>query len=163
MEFSRTQIGIAAGAGGLLLVVFQGYLMWLNGQPPVLSRSPDVDPLSGTPNSIDLNPLRDRSSERAAAQYLRAMRDGDCSQQLSDWAKDYRRKYAAFICNSEAQHPLVSWEVADWEDTPPLRILHYRGKRRTTPGKKGTYKELLSVTLDNQTGVWIVTKYDAMY
>ena len=57
MELSRTQIGIAAGAGGLLLVIFLGYLMWLNGQPPVLSRSPDVDPLSGVPNSIDLNPL----------------------------------------------------------------------------------------------------------
>jgi hypothetical protein len=163
MEFSRTQIGIAAGAGALLLVVFLGYLMWLNGQPPVLSRSPDVDPLSGVPNSIDLNPLRDRSSERAAAQYLRAMRDGHCSEQLAASAKDYRKKYAAFICNSEAQHPLLSWEVVDWEDTPPLRILHYRGKRRTTPGVKGVYKELLSVTLDSQSGEWVVTKYDAMY
>ncbi len=163
MQFSRTQIAIAAGAGALLLVVFFGYLIWLNGQPPVLSRSADVDPLSGTPNSIDLNPLRDRTSERAAAQYLRAMRDGNCNQQLADWEKDYRKKYAAFICDSEAKHPLISWEVVDWEDTPPLRILHYRGKRRTTPGQKGTYKELLSVTLDNQSGEWVVTKYDAMY
>jgi hypothetical protein len=42
-------------------------------------------------------------------------------------------------------------------------LLHYRGKRRTTPGIKGVYKEMLSVTLDNQSGEWVVTKYDAIY
>ena len=65
--------------------------------------------------------------------------------------------------SSEAQHPLISWEVADWEDTPPLRILHYRGKRRNAPDQKGTYKELFSVTLERKAGEWVVTKYDSMY
>jgi hypothetical protein len=51
----------------------------------------------------------------------------------------------------------------DWEDNPPLRILHYRGKRLTAPGQSGTYKELFSVTLENKDGDWVVTKYDAMY
>jgi len=163
MEFSRTQIGIAAGAGVLLVVVFLGYLMWLNGQGPVLARSEDRDPLSGIPNSISLNPLRDRASERAAGKFIKSMRDGNCEEELAGWAKDYRKKYAAFICGSEAQHPLVSWDVAEWEDTPPLRILQYRGKRRTTPGQKGTYKELFSVTLEHKDGEWVVTKYDSMY
>jgi hypothetical protein len=162
MEFSRAQIGIAVGAGALLVVVFFGYLIWLNNQGPVLSRSEDRDPLSNIPTSISLNPLRDRSSEHAAAKFIRAMRDGQCEEELADWRKDYRRKYAAFICDSEARHPLVSWELVEWEDTPPLRILHYRGKRRTTPGQKGTYKELFSVTLENKAG-WQVTKYDSMY
>jgi hypothetical protein len=163
MEFSRNQIGIAVAAGVLLLIVFFGYLIHLNGQGPVLDRSEDRDPLSGIPNSISLNPLRDRSSERESAKFIRSMRDGNCKQELAGWAKDYRKKYAAFICDSEAQHPLVSWEVADWEDTPPLRILHYRGKRRNTPGQKGTYKELFSVTLERKDGEWVVTKYDSMY
>jgi hypothetical protein len=163
MEFSRTQIGIAAAAGGLLLVVFFGYLIWLNNQGPVLERSLDVDPLSGTPNSISLNPLRDRSSEREAAKFIRAMRDGRCSEELAVWSKDYRKKYAKFICDSEAQHPLVSWELVDWEDTPPLRILHYRGKRRYTPEQKKSYKELFSVTLERKGAEWVTTKYDAMY
>lgn len=163
MEFSRNQIAIAAGAGVLLLVVFFGYLIHLNGQGPVLDRSPERDPLSGTPNSISLNPLRDRSSERVAAKFIRSMRDGNCQQELADWNKDYRKKYAAFICSSEAQHPLVSWEVADWEDTPPLRILHYRGKRLNAPDQKGTYKELFSVTLERKGFEWVVTKYDSMY
>jgi len=162
MEFSRTQIGIAVGAGALLVVVFFGYLIWLNNQGPVLSRSPERDPLSGIPSSISLNPLRDRSSEHAAAKFIRAMRDGQCEEELADWRRDYRRKYAAFICESEARHPLVSWELVEWEDTPPLRILHYRGKRRNTPGQKGTYKELFSVTLENKAG-WEVTKYQSMY
>src|SRR3984893_10791464 len=111
MEFSRNQIGIAVAAGVLLLVVFFCYLIYLNAQGPGLDRSADRDPLSGIPNSISLNPLRDRSSEREAAKFIRSMRDGNCKQELADWAKDYRKKYAAFICDSEAQHPLVSWEV----------------------------------------------------
>lgn len=163
MDFSRTQIAIAVGAGVLVLAVFFGYLMWLNNQGPVLGRSEDVDPLSGVPSSISLNPLRDRSSERVATHYLDAMRDGQCRQELSQWEKDYRKKYAAFICDSESKHPLLSWKLVDWEDAPPLRILHYRGKRRTVAGEKATYKELFSVTLENDGGAWEVTKYDALY
>ena len=163
LAFSRTQIAIAAGAGALLIVIFFGYLMWLNNQGPVLSRSEGRDPLSGIPNSISLNPLRDRSSENVAATFIRAMRDGRCREQLADWSKDYRKKYAAFICDSEAQHPLLSWELVEWEDTPPLRILHYRGKRRNTGDDKATYKELFSVTEDSRGGEWVVTKYEAMY
>ncbi len=163
MEFSRNQIGIALGAGALVVLIFFGGLIWLNNQGPVLSRSQEKDPLSGTPNSISLNPLRERESERAAAQFIRAMRDGQCQQELAQWEKDYRRKYAAFICESEAQHPLLSWQLVDWEDASPLRILHYRGKRRTVNGQTGTYKELFSVTLENKGGEWLVTKYDSMY
>ncbi|MGO9647297.1 exported hypothetical protein [Candidatus Sulfotelmatobacter sp. SbA7] len=163
MESNRTHLWIAAGAGVLLLLIFFGYLIWLNNQGPVLARSEDRDSLSGVPNTISLNPLRDRSSERVAAKYLDAMRDGQCNEELAKWEKDYRRKYAAFICDSEAKHPLVSWKLVDWEDAPPLRILHYRGKRRTNEGQPGTYKELFSVTLENKSGTWEVTKYDAMY
>ena len=162
MGFNRTQIAIAAGAGVLLLLVFFGYLFWLNGQGPVLSRSDDKDPLSGIPMSISLNPLRDRTSEKVATKYLDAMRDGHCEEELADWEKDYHKKYAKFICDSEAQHPLLSWRIVDWEDTPPLRIIHYRGKRVGTPGQKGGYSEF-SVTLEDRDGRWVVTKYDAIY
>ena len=163
MEFSRKQLAIAAGIGALVLLVFFSGLAWLNNQGPVLARSDDRDPLSGTPNSITLNPLRDRTAEHAAAKFIRAMRDGECAEELAHWRKDYRRKYAAFICTSEAQHPLLSWELVDWEDAPPLRILHYRGKRKSAPGENNTYKELFSVTTELKDGGWVVTKYDAMY
>lgn len=163
MAVSRTQVGIAIGAGVLLLLVFFGYLFWLNGQGPVLSRSQDTDPLSGVPNSISLNPLRDRSSERVATTFIRAMSDGQCKEELADWEKDYRKKYAKFLCDSEAQHPLISWHIVDWQDQPPLRILQYRGRRYNTPGQSGTYSELFSVTLEKQGADWVVTKYDSMY
>lgn len=163
MAVSRIQLAIAAGAGTLLLLIFFGYLMWLDHQGPVLARSEEQDPLSGTPLSISLNPLRDRTSERVAGQYLDAIRDGNCKEVLAQWEKDYRRKYAKFICDSEAKHPLLSWKIVDWEDAPPLRILHYRGRRRSNPGDSATYKELFSVTLENKDGEWEVTKYDAMY
>src|ERR1700730_1671205 len=156
MQFSRNQIGIAAGAGLLLLIVFFGYLIHLNGQGPVLGRSEERDPLSGIPNSISLNPLRDRTSEREAAKFIRSMRDGNCKEELSGWMKDYRRKYAAFICDSESRHPLISFEFAHCVALPPLRILHYRGTRRNAADQKGTYKELLSVTLEKKASNWVV-------
>jgi hypothetical protein len=160
MKFSKVQIAIAAGAGLLVLLGFFFYLMWLNSQPAVLAKSPEVDPLTKVPTSISLNPLRDRSSERAASEFLRSMRDGQCEQQLAQWEKDYRQRYAAFICDSEAKHPLVSWKVVDWEDRPPLRILQYKAKRRNG---SSAYDELLSVTLDSRTSEWVVTKYDSLY
>ncbi|MBV8894157.1 MAG: hypothetical protein JO266_19665 [Acidobacteria bacterium] len=163
MPYSKLHIGIAVGLAVLMLIVFFGYLIWLNNQPPVLARSETHDPLSGIPDSIKLNPLRDRSSERVANRFLRALREGKCKQELESWEKDYRRKYASFICDSETEHPLVSWEVAEWEDSPPLRMLRYRGTRRASPGQKTTYTELFSVTLDSRDGDWIVTKYEAIY
>lgn len=159
VKFSKIQIAIAAGAGVLVLLGFVFYLMWLNNQPPVLAKSPDVDPLTNIPRSISLNPLRDRSSERAASEFLHGMRDGHCQEQLSDWEKDYRSRRAAFICDSEAKHPLVSWRIVDWEERPPLRILYYKAKRRNDPAAE----EVLSVTLDDRSGDWAVTKYDSLY
>ena len=163
MQVSRTHIGIAVGAGALIVVIFLGYLMWLSKQPPILSRSEERDPLSGMPLNIKLNPLRDRTIERVANKFVREMRDGHCRDVLARWEKDYRKKYASFICESEAQHPLVSWELADREDAPPLVILHFRGDRQTTAGQDPTYSELFSVTTENKDGEWVVTKYDAMY
>lgn len=159
MKFSKVHIAIAAGAGVLVLLGFVFYLMWLNNQPPVLAKSPEVDPLTNIPRSISLNPLRDRSSEHSASEFLRAMRDGHCTEQLADWEKDYRSRRAAFICDSEAKHPLVSWKIVDWEDRPPLRILYYKAKRQNDPAAA----EVLSVTLDDRSGNWVVTKYDSLY
>lgn len=161
--FTRTQIAIAAGAGALLVLIFLGYIWWLSNQGPVLARSEDHDPLTGLPVSIKMNPLRDRTIEHSANKFLRELRDGHCDDVLSNWEHDYRKKYAHFICDSEKQHPLLSWELAEWETAPPLTILHYRGKRLNSPSQSGTYRELFTVTTENKDGQWVVTKYDAMY
>ena len=161
--FTKTQLGIAAGVAAVLVFSFVGYIWWLSNQGPVLARSEDRDPLSGLPVSIKMNPLRARTTEHAANLFLRQLRDGHCDQLLSAWEHDYRKKYAHYICNSEAQHPLLSWELAEWEVAPPLTILHYRGKRLNHPDQPGTYKELFTVTLDHKDGQFVVTKYDAMY
>ena len=161
MAFTKTQIGIAVGAGVLLVAVFLGYVWWLSDQGPVLARSEERDLLSGLPVSIKMNPLRDRSTEKAAGKFLHALRDGHCDELLANWEHDYHKKYARYICASEAQHPLISWELVEWEEAPPLIILHYRGKRESSTG--ATDKELFTVTTENKNGEWIVTKYDAMY
>jgi hypothetical protein len=165
MAFTRTQIGIAVGTGVLLVGVFVGYLWWLSDQGPVLARSEDHDPLTGLPVSIEMNPLRDRSTEKAANKFLREMRDGHCDDLLSKWEHDYHKKYAHYICKSEEQHPLLSWQLVDWEDAPPLIVLHYRGKRpsNATPDQPGIDQDLFTVTVEHKGGDWVVTKYDAMY
>jgi hypothetical protein len=165
MQFSKTHLAIALSAGGLLVAVFLGYLWWLSNQPPVLARSEERDPLTHMPLSITMNPLRDRTIEKISNAFIGEMRDGNCRKALSRWEKkkDYRKKRADFLCDSEAQHPLISWNIVEWEDAPPLIILHYKGQRYSTPAQDSTYKDLFSVTLENKDGSWEVTKYDAFY
>jgi len=165
MRFSKTHLGIAIGAASLLVLVFVGYLWWLSNQPPVLARSEERDPLTQMPLSITMNPFRDRTVERTAANFNREMRDGNCRKVLAQWEKkrDYRKKRAEFICDSETQHPLISWNLVEWEDAPPLIILHYKGQRYSTPSQEATYKDLFSVTEENKDGQWVVTKYASFY
>ena len=163
MQVSKTHLWIAVGFAGLLVAVFLGYLYWLSNQPPVLARSEERDPLTQMPLSITMNPLRDRTIEHTAHVFIAQMRDGNCRQLLSAWERDYRRKRADFICASEAQHPLISWSLVEWEDAPPLVILQYKGQRYATPARDATYKDLFSVTEEKKDSGWVVTKYDAFY
>ena len=165
MRFSKTHLGIAIGAASLLVLVFVGYLWWLSNQPPVLARSEERDPLTRMPLTITMNPFRDRTIERTAGNFIREMRDGNCRKVLAQWEKkkDYRKKRAEFICDSESQHPLISWNLVEWEDAAPLVILHYKGERYSSPSQEATYKDLFSVTEENKDGQWIVTKYDSFY
>ena len=133
MKFSRTHLAIAVGSAVLLVGVFLGYLNWLSNQGPVLSRSEERDPLTQMPVSITMNPFRDRTIEHTAYTFIAQMRDGNCRKLLAQWERDYRRKRAEFLCNSEAQHPLISWNLVQWEDAPPLVILYYKGKRYSSP------------------------------
>ena len=163
MPVSRIHIGIAAGIALLIVAVFLGYLMWLSTQPPVLSRSEERDPLTKMPVSITMNPLRDRTIERIANAFVTQLHDGQCRELLAEWEKDYRRKRADFICESEIQHTLISWNLVEWEDVPPLVILHFKGLRYSTPSRDSTYKDLFSVTEEKKDTGWVVTKYDAFY
>jgi len=163
MQASRTHIAIALGTAGLLVACFLGYLNWLSNQGPVLSRSEERDPLTNMPISITMNPLRDRTIERTANTFIAEMRDGNCRTALAGWQKDYRKKRAAFICDSEAQHPLIRWNLVEWEDAPPLIILHYKGERYSTTAQDATYKDLFSVTEEKKDAGWVVTKYDSFY
>ena len=160
MAFSKTHVGIAVGASALLVFVFVGYLWWLSNQGPVLAKSEDRDPLTGLPVTIKMNPLRDRSTERAANKFLREIRDGHCDDMLNKWEHDYHKKLAHYICKQEAQHPLLSWELVDWEDDPPqLVILKYRGRRSNQAGEAGTYQDYFSLNVEHKGAEWDVTKY----
>ncbi len=163
MQFSRAHLAIALGSAGLVVFVFLGYLYWLSNQGPVLSRSEERDPLTQMPVSITMNPFRDRTIERTANSFVSEMRDGNCRKLLAQWERDYRKKRADFLCDSETQHPLISWNLVEWEDAPPLVILHYKGQRYSTPSHDATYKDLFSITEEKKNSGWTVTKYDSFY
>jgi predicted SnoaL-like aldol condensation-catalyzing enzyme len=163
MPVSRIQLSFAVGCAILLVAVFLGYLYWLSNQPPVLSRSEERDPLTRMPITITMNPLRDRTIERTANTFIAEMRDGNCRKVLGDWEKDYRKKRADFLCDSERQHPLITWNLVEWEDAPPLVILHYKGQRYSSATQDATYKDLFSVTEERKDAGWVVTKYDSFY
>jgi hypothetical protein len=163
MQSSRTHVAIAVGFAILLVGGFLGYLNWLSNQGPVLSRSAERDPLTQMPISITMNPFRDRTIERTANRFIAEMRDGNCRQLLGQWERDYRKKRADFLCKSEAQHPLISWNLVEWEDAPPLVILHYKGQRYSDTSQEATYKDLFSVTVEQKDSGWTVTKYDSFY
>jgi hypothetical protein len=164
MQFSRSHIAIAVGFAAVLVLGFLGYVNWLSNQGPVLSRSEERDPLTQMPISITMNPFRDRTIERVANGFIAEMRDGNCRQLLAQWEKDYRKKRADFLCASEAQHPLIAWNLVEWEDAPPLVILHFKGQRYSSPAQDSTYKDLFSVTEEKkEDSGWTVTKYDSFY
>jgi len=163
MQSSRTHVAIAVGFAILLVGGFLGYLNWLSNQGPVLSRSAERDPLTQMPISITMNPFRDRSVERTANRFIAEMRDGNCRKLLGQWERDYRKKRADFLCKSEAEHPLISWNLVEWEDAPPLVILHYKGQRYSDTSQEATYKDLFSVTVEQKDSGWTVTKYDSFY
>jgi len=163
MQASKAQIGIAVGSALLLVAICLGYVHWLSNQGPVLARSDERDPLTQMPLSITMNPLRDRTIEHTANVFIAQMRDGNCRQLLAAWGKDYRRKRADFLCTSESQHPLIKWNLVEWEDLPPLVILQYKGQRYSTTAQDATYEDLFSVTEEKKDTGWVVTKYDALY
>jgi len=163
MQASKAQVGIAVGSAVLLVAICLGYLHWLSNQGPVLARSEERDPLTRMPLSITMNPLRDRTIEHTANAFIAQMRDGNCRQLLAAWEKDYRKKRADFLCASESQHPLIKWNLVEWEDAPPLVILHYKGQRYSTNAQDATYEDLFSVTEEKKETGLAVTKYDSFY
>lgn len=158
----QTKIIIAIIGGALFLFAVIGVFVWLANAGPILYRSEEIDPLSKYPKTVVLNPLRDRSCERPAVEMIAAMRDGRCREILQPWLKDYHRHYAESICQSEQQHPLVSWRLVDRQDAPPVVMLRYLGKRRD-PGSSQSYEEEVWITTQQNDGAWHATKYVPMY
>ena len=70
-----------------ILIVATFVPILVRAKHPVLIRMPfGLNQETGDHNYVLFNPFRDRSPERAAAEYLEAMRRGDCADVA--WAKN---------------------------------------------------------------------------
>jgi len=89
-----------------------GYLYWLTTKPPfvaVRGRDPTRSD-SIYHESISRSATIERNANTSS---LRS--DGNWPQTARPMEKDYRRKRADFLCNSETQHPLTFLEPGAWE------------------------------------------------
>ena len=163
MAFTRTQIGIAVGAGVLLVLVFVGYLWWLSDQGPVLARSENRDPLTGLPVSIKMNPLRDRSTEKAANKFLRELARRTLRRSAVEVGarlpQEVREVYLQFRGAAPAAL-MGSGGVGGSSAADHSALPWYAGKQHRAGWN---VSGLFTVTTDSRSGGWVVTKYDAMY
>jgi len=116
----RYSVG-AAFLCGLTIVI--AYVLRTRCAPVLYAVTETGDPVSEPTWSI-LNPLRDRSPERAADEVLEALRRGRYDEGADKLAEPPAQR--ATIVQQEREHPLRAWKLIDREDTEGAVTLFYR-------------------------------------
>jgi hypothetical protein len=112
-----------------------------------------VDPGDGL--VVILNPVRDRSPERAAERVLRELRLGSCDHALS--FIDAERRTA--VCRSESSYRPISWNLRDREESGDRVTLHYSVYRAPLPAlPSNTW-----ITVRFKDGVWQAEEFECWY
>jgi hypothetical protein len=132
--------------------------IWLAVGPPVLVRLKDpsaVDPADGLLTVF--NPFRDRTPERAAETFLRALQVGRCASVMETLPE----RMQGNTCDREASYPLLRWRLIDREEEPLEIRLHYKVWRRNYPNDIWGNAWLVTRRGNSQHGV--VQRYEAWY
>jgi hypothetical protein len=111
----------------------------------------------GGPSYSLFNPFRDRGPERKAETVLERVRTQPCRQALADLALD--QDYFKYICDKEDANRLISWRLADREETGNKVKMFYWARRAPS----GDYGSHLWLTLEKTGNQWNVVAYEGWY
>lgn len=114
-----------------------------------------VDPGDGL--HVVFNPLRNRKPELVATSFLDLLQKDQC-QEVKKVLK--KIEYVASICEREAEHRLISWELANREDKSDQTFLHFKVKRT---GYSDSIYGNVWVTVKKQNEKWLIENYEAWY
>jgi hypothetical protein len=107
------------------------------------------------------NPFRNRAPEDKAEHFLKLLKDGPCQQAYTLVQEPEERRQ--YTCEKEDKYKIQKWFLQYREDFQDRIVLDYRTWRQNE-GKSGVHVgEPLRLTLKNQDGQWVITKFDTWY
>ena len=132
--------------------------LYLTRSKSVLLRFGESDTKStGGPSFVLFNPLRDRVPEQQAAAFLELVKVQPCAQALADLSLNQER--VQYLCQMEGEHRLVSWRLADREESGSKAKVFYWTRRAPS----ADFKSQLWVTMEKTGGQWKVVNYESWY
>jgi len=121
-------VGVFCLFAGLL-----GYLVRFAG--PVLYSNRDRASASQGPTFILFNPLRNRSPERVAEQFLEQLKMGECAKAVASLPMPLDNQVT--MCEKEGQAALDAWTLKDRSESDGVVSLHYALRREGFEGFGG--------------------------
>lgn len=110
-----------------------GYLVRFAG--PVIYSYRDRASASQGPTFILFNPLRDRSPEQVAEQFLEQLKMGECAKAVSGLPIPFDKQLS--MCEKEGQAALDAWTLKDRSESDAVVTLHYALRRKGFEGFGG--------------------------
>ena len=138
----------------VLVLVGGGYLTFAG---PVLYRSSIADACCGITRFVLLSPVRDRSPEAAAEQFLIEMKAGHCEQMMAAITTTAQRRRA--ICEEENRLHYSTWKIKDRRDQNARQSKVFYLRWSTGDGVPSA----AWIDLESHDGGWHVVGYSPIY
>jgi hypothetical protein len=151
-----TMVKILAPITVVALAVF-AYLYSIKSQSALYRFGQSAAKSTGGPYFSLLNPFRDRGPEQEAEAFLARVKTQSCSQALTGLALD--QETFKYLCQMEDAHRLISWRLADREETGGKVKIFYWASRTTA----GNFKSQLWITVEKADDNWRVSDYESWY
>lgn len=139
-----------------IVVVFAG-LYWSRSKAVLYRFDMAAAKSTGGPSFSIFNPLRDRSPEQPAETLLEQIQTQGCVQAMTSLPLDQERRQ--YLYGMEENHRLISWRLADREETSNKIKMFYWVRRHPHKDFKGQ----LWVTVEKQGEQWKVVDYESWY
>ena len=132
-----------------LVTIIISYLLL---RPVIYRQELPGDP-TGEPDFVLLNPLRDKSPEKAAEYFLQKLKEEKCHEVFAELPN---QQSITSICEKEKLYPLTSWQLANRTGDARKTRLYYEVKRNNYPILFGQ----LWINVEKLGEQWRVTNYE---